>query len=83
MKGSDGLSVVTIVMHSMHLTHIGFSNEDCTVKAKPIRIHSGVFFSNDCVVEAGCQEARNWCMEVQISPRQCEMIVYCTESSMS
>ena len=53
-------------MHSMHLTHIGDGNEDCTVKKSPIRIHLEVFFSGDCAVEAGCQEARNWCIDMQI-----------------
>jgi len=57
---------VTIMMHSMHLTHIGDANEDCTVKARPIRIHLGVFFNRDCAVEVGCQEARNWCIDMQI-----------------
>ena len=58
---------MTIVMHSMHTTHIGDANEDCVVKARPIRIHSGVFFSRDCAVEEGYQVARNQCMDLQIS----------------
>ena len=66
MKGQDGLSVVTIVMHLLHQTHIGVANEDCTVKTKVIQIHSELFFSRDCAVEAGCQEARNWCIDMQI-----------------
>ena len=69
-------------MNSMHLTHIGDANEDCAVKARLIRIHSGVFFSKDCVVEAGCQEARNWCIDMKISALQCVMIIDCTESLM-
>ena len=67
MKGKDRLSVVTIVMHSMHHTHIGVSNEDWAVKARKIGVHSRVFFSRDCAVEAGYQEARNQCMDLQIS----------------
>ena len=55
------------MMHSMHLKHIGDANDDCAVKARPIRNHSGVFFSKDCTVEAGFQEARNWCIDMQIS----------------
>ena len=63
--GSSDLDV-TIVMHSMHLTHIGVANEDCAVKASPIQFHSGVFFSRDCAVEEGYQDERNWCIEMQI-----------------
>ena len=66
MKGGDGLSVVTIVMHSMHLTHIRDSNEDCAVKESPIQIHSEVFFNRDCAVKAGCKDASNWCIDMQI-----------------
>ena len=73
---------MTIVMHSMHLTHIGYVNEDCVVKERQDQIHSGVFFSRDCVVEAGYQEARNWYIDMQISACQCIMIVDCTESLM-
>ena len=58
---------MTILMYSMHLTHIGVANEDCVFKARPIRIHLGFFFGRDCTVEVGCQEARNWCIEMQIS----------------
>ena len=57
---------MTIVMHSMHHTHIGVPNKDCTVKARPILIHSVVFFSRVCVVEVGYQEARNQCMEIPV-----------------
>ena len=58
---------MTIVMHSMHLTHIGDDNENFTVKETPIRIHSGVLFNRDCTVEASCHEAKNWCIDMKIS----------------
>ena len=67
MKGQDRLSVVTIVMHLLHQTHIGVANEDCAVKARVIRIHSKLFFSSDYAVEAGYQVARNQSMDLQIS----------------
>jgi len=51
----------------MHLKKIGVSNEDCAIKARKIQIHSGVFFSRDCEVEASYQVARNQCMDLQIS----------------
>ena len=53
MKGQDRLSVVTIVMHLLHHTHIGDANEDCVSKAGVIRTHSEPFFSMDCAVEVG------------------------------
>ena len=63
MKGQDRLSVMTIVMHSMHHTSIRDANEDCAIKARQIRVHSGVFFNKDCVVEAGYHEARDRCID--------------------
>ena len=62
VKRQDGLSVVTIVMHWFHHTHIGVSNDVCAIKAKVIRIQSELLFSKDCAVEAGYQVARNQCM---------------------
>ena len=67
MKGQDGLSVVTIVIHLLHHTHIGVSNEDCVVKARVIRIHSELFFSRDFTVEAGYRVARNRCVDLKTS----------------
>ena len=50
-------------MHWLHHTHIGVANEDFTVQARPIQIHSGVFFNMDCTMEEGYQVARNQCMD--------------------
>ena len=58
MKGKDRLSVVTIVMHSLHHTYNGDANEDFTVKDGVIRIHLELFFSKYCAVEAGLQVAK-------------------------
>ena len=66
-------------MHTCNQTHIGDSNGDCLVKARKDQIHSGIVINRDCVVEAGCQEAVNWCMFMTIFVWQCETIVYSTE----
>ena len=44
---------VTIVLHCLHHTFIGDSNEDCTVNIGWIQVHSDPFFSRDFAVEAG------------------------------
>ena len=44
---------VTIVLHEFAPHIDGYSNEDCTVKDKWIRVHSEPIFSRDCIVEAG------------------------------
>ena len=44
---------VTIVMDISNHKLIIDANEYCVSKAGPIRIHSGVFFSRDCAIEAG------------------------------
>ena len=48
---------MTILLHDLQQPVIGDANEDCTVKAGPIRVHSNPFFSSDCAVEAGYQVA--------------------------
>ena len=47
------LSVVTIMLHDLQHTVVGYANEDCVSKAGPIWVHSEPFFSSDCAVEVG------------------------------
>ena len=53
MKGQDRLYVVTISDALINPTHSGDVNEDCVVNPRVIQIYSELFFSRDCVVEAG------------------------------
>ena len=45
------------MLHDLQHAVIGDANEDCAVKAGPIRVHSEPFFSRDCIVEADYQVA--------------------------
>ena len=48
---------MTILLHDLQQTVIGYANEDCTVQAKWFEVIYEQFVSIDCAVEASYQVA--------------------------